>query len=239
MTDAARLLSRYLRQRTELGETELLLPPGLVDELGRKSPESDSPPVPTGPRGAAPGAPPIERTGPSRPRATPRSAPPEPLPEIGELRVLQAADGSRSFLVRAGGQPGSRVVMLADAVTAGDWPFNGAAGSLLDRLLLAVGVPGDDVLRCMVVPEPETGDQHGATSDATPLTPDVIVACGAAALHALLEREEPLTRLRGRDLDFGGTPVVATHGLGALVRHPAWLRPAWNDFQRLRTMLDG
>ncbi len=236
MTEPAVLLARYLRQRGELGETELFLPLERVRALARRAAPPAGPrrqaSEPVDERAAAP-PPPRRPESPRRERAG-AAAPEAP----GTRYLLSGSDGSGEILARGFGAADAPIAVVADVSSPGEWPFSGAAGALLDRLLLAVGIPGEAVLRCTVEARDQESEASSPPAGAVRVAPKLYLGCGPVALQAFLGTAEPVAQLRGRPLAFGGTPVIATYGLEALVRQPAWLRPAWADFQRLRAALD-
>jgi DNA polymerase len=70
------------------------------------------------------------------------------------------------------------------------------------------------------------------------IQPAFIVALGATAAAALLEREEKISQLRGRPIPLQGMIMVVTYHPAALLRNPQWKRPAWEDLQLLRRLYD-
>ena len=129
-------------------------------------------------------------------------------------------------------------------------PFVGRSGQLLDRLLAAVGFPRDSVYICNVLkcrPPVNRNPQPDEIEACSPyllrqvelVAPRVILAVGTFAAQTLLESGEPINRLRGRVHRWRGTPVVPTYHPGALLRNAGWIRPTWEDLQRVRALLDG
>lgn len=127
-------------------------------------------------------------------------------------------------------------------------PFVGKAGQLLTKMIQAMGFEREDifianVLKCRPdMPAGESGNRKPKPSEmATCLPwlrkqialvrPRVIVALGATAAEGLLGETSPMRDLRGRWLDFEGTPTMVTY-------HPAYLlrnqsisekRKVWED----------
>ena len=74
------------------------------------------------------------------------------------------------------------------------------------------------------------------------IRPQVIVALGAIAAHALLQTDTPISRLRGRFGSFEGIPVMPTF-------HPSYIlhqrspeaakRLVWEDIQKVMALLAG
>ena len=123
------------------------------------------------------------------------------------------------------------------------FPFVGAAGQLLDRMIQAMGIERDDVYVCNIVkcrppnnrkPEPTEMATCGAylTEQLDLVTPQVIVALGATAVQGLLGTTEGITRLRGKwKLYRGRVPVMPTFHPAYLLRTPEAKREVWEDLQ--------
>jgi uracil-DNA glycosylase len=123
------------------------------------------------------------------------------------------------------------------------FPFVGAAGQLLDKMIAAMGLGRDDVYVCNIVkcrppnnrkPEP----QEMATcmpylaEQLDILQPAVIVALGATAVQGLLSTTEGIMRLRGKwKLYKGRVPVMPTFHPAYLLRTPEAKRDVWDDLQ--------
>lgn len=250
------LLSRYLRQQRELGEQEVFLDrltaEEAVDILSGKRRVVPAP---------RPAAPPVE--------AAVTAAPPPPSPAAGgredraaALRVLrQEAEActrcrlhqTRTTVVFGEGNPAAEVVVVGEAPGAEEdragRPFVGRAGKLLDRLLLSVGLPREDVFICNVLkcrppqnrdPLPDEVDHcvPFLRGQIAAIAPRVLLAVGKHAVRVLTGSEASIGQLRGRIHVYDGIPLVATYHPAYLLRSPHQLRTAWQDFQLLRQVLD-
>lgn len=160
---------------------------------------------------------------------------------------------SRTNPVFGEGDPGARVVCVGEAPGAREdetgRPFVGRAGQLLDRLLRTIGLPRESVYICNVLKSRPPNNRDPLPEEVgacTPyllrqlalIEPEVILAFGAFAARTLLGSADSLGRLRGRVHRYAGYPVVATYHPAALLRNPAWTRPAWEDLQIVRRVLD-
>lgn len=119
-------------------------------------------------------------------------------------------------------------------------PFAGDAGRLLDNMLRALqlhtGAVPVDLMRS------HRGNVH-PTSTLRPfdecfaahvvaVAPRLVLAMGPLAAQSLLQRAEPLGKLRGRPAALDGQPgvqVVATYHPAYLLRNPADKARAWAD----------
>ncbi len=141
-------------------------------------------------------------------------------------------------------------------------PFVGRAGELLDKMLLAIGLPRESVYICNTVkcrPTLDTGTRL-ANRPPTPdemrncrpyldeqieiIRPKVILALGAPAAKSFMGERFSITKQRGQWFDGpSGVPVIATF-------HPAYIlrqtggamtevkRLVWHDLKQVRDRLD-
>ncbi len=152
------------------------------------------------------------------------------------------------------GDPAARVVCVGEAPGAVEdetgRPFVGRAGQLLDRLLATIGLARSSVYICNVLksrppnnrdplPEEVAACSPYLARQLELIDPEVVVAFGAFAARTLLETKSSLGNLRGRLHRYGGYPVIVTYHPAALLRNPGWTRPAWEDLQIVRRILDG
>lgn len=159
---------------------------------------------------------------------------------------------SRRTVVFADGSPDARVMCVGEAPgryeDESGVPFVGRAGKLLDQLLLSVGLPREDVYICNVLkcrPPQNRNPQEDEIERCSPflrrqvalVRPEVVVAFGTFAVRTLLGLRESLGRMRGRTHVYEGVPLVATYHPAALLRNPNWIRPTWEDLQRVRQVL--
>lgn len=267
------LLSRYLRQQKELGGGELYLdriaPADVAALLAGRGPLVSARPAPvvrerpqppdaaaaTGSRGRAAGS--SGATSSENRRSGADAA-------ARQLTVL-AADASgctrcrlhetRTSVVFGEGNPQADVVVVGEAPGQEEdrtgRPFVGRAGRLLDLLLMAVGLPRDDVYICNVLKCRPPQNRNPFADEVEPcttnflhgqleaITPRVLLAVGKFAAQALCQSEEAIGRLRGRVHAYHGTPLVVTYHPAYLLRSPNMVRVAWQDLQVLRKVLDG
>jgi uracil-DNA glycosylase len=123
------------------------------------------------------------------------------------------------------------------------FPFVGAAGQLLDKMVAAMGIARDDVYVCNIVkcrppknrtPEPEEMStcMPYLTEQLSLVEPQVIVALGKTAVQGLFGTAEGITRIRGRwRLYQGRIAVMPTFHPAYLLRNPAAKREVWQDLQ--------
>lgn len=250
------VLRRYLRQRRELGETELVLESFSPDDLqtllsAAPAPAVARPPAPS----AAPG-----RTAGGAGSAGERRAE-AASPTVGSLEQLRARAltcldcslcESRIHVVFGEGDPVARVMVVGEAPGAEEdrtgRPFVGRAGKLLDRFLESIGFPRESVYICNVLKCRPPGNRNPSETEISACSgylrrqvelvdPEVILAVGTFPAQTLLGSDLPIGQLRGRVHDYGGRPLVPTYHPAAVLRNPSWIRPVWDDLQRLREVL--
>lgn len=223
-------------------------------------PAPPGPSTATGPRADRPQAFP----GKVLPRPTVVQGPPLPddpwpgldLAAIGELvKTCERCDlaATRTNTVFGEGAMNPPVMFIgegpgADEDKAGH-PFVGAAGQLLDKMIVAMGLQRQgcyitNVVKCRppnnAAPRP---DQAGPClpylfAQIRRVRPRIIVALGATAAKALLGKPDvSIGRERGRFHDLEGIPMLVTYHPAALLRNPGFKRPAWEDLKLVMTRL--
>ncbi|MEO1201160.1 MAG: uracil-DNA glycosylase [Pseudomonadota bacterium] len=174
-----------------------------------------------------------------------------------ELRVCVAnctlceLANTRTQTVFGVGDPDARWMVVGEAPGAEEdrrgEPFVGRAGMLLDELLRAVGQSRDTVfiantLKCR---PPNNRDPRVEESSACRpylerqielVQPDVILAVGRVAAQNLLESDLPVGRLRGRQHDLDGIPLIVTYHPAYLLRSPTQKRKVWQDLCLARSV---
>jgi uracil-DNA glycosylase family 4 len=141
-------------------------------------------------------------------------------------------------------------------------PFVGRAGELLEKMLLAIDVPREDVYICNTVKCRPTLHESGKLHNRAPLpaemencrsyldeqidiiAPEVILALGAPAAKSFLGPNFAITKGRGQWYEGpNGIPLMVTF-------HPAYVlrqgglsltetkRQVWSDLKQVRTKLD-
>jgi DNA polymerase len=292
MSGGADLFARYLRQRQDLGETEVIVDPATAQLLrslasGRME-ETESPSSGAGIASGNPGdtgaaegrtarLPRFEeeaaagmtarRAAGSRGEAhgaRPAASTGEPV-QVSGIRTLKELEvvastcpacrlaETRTQVVFADGDPNAHLVVVGEAPGADEdrigRPFVGRAGKLLDQLLLSVGLPRETVYICNVIKCRPPGNRNPHLDEVRTcspylrrqldfVAPKAILAVGTFAAQTLLETTEPIGRLRGAVHEYYGIPLVPTYHPAALLRNPGWIRPAWEDLQRLCDVLD-
>lgn len=246
-------LGRYLRSRLELEDDGLYLPTGERKELLTRLRQMGEVGATTevGASGASGAVQRLAANGTAEEIAD--------LSDLGTVRAVAescvrcALHETRKNVVFADGSPEARIMCVGEAPGANEddtgVPFVGRAGQLLDRLLMSVGFAREEVYICNVLKCRPPGNRNPEAEEiekCSPflrrqvalVAPEVIIAFGTFASRTLLGLSDTLGRMRGRTHRYEGVPLVATYHPAALLRNPNWTRPAWEDLQRARRVLE-
>ena len=159
---------------------------------------------------------------------------------------------SRKQVVFGVGNPNADLMFVGEAPGADEdeqgEPFVGRAGQLLTKIIEAMGVTRNDiyignVLKCRPdMPAGVSGNRKPKFEEMQTclpwlqkqiaiIKPKVLVALGATAVEGLLGETSPMRDLRGKCLDFHGTPVIVTYHPAYLLRNQtlAEKRKVWED----------
>jgi DNA polymerase len=146
------------------------------------------------------------------------------------------------------GPVNAKLVMFGEAPGADEdrvgEPFVGAAGQLLDKILIASGLKRDQVyimnaLKCRPPNNRTPSDDEiencrpNFEAQLETIQPDYIVCWGAIAVRAVLKSTDSVGRLRGRFHSFRGAKVLVTYHPAYLLRNPAAKRLTWEDMKLL------
>lgn len=165
--------------------------------------------------------------------------------ELGDCTRCKLAP-TRTNIVFGDGDPHARLMFVGEAPGADEdasgVPFVGAAGELLNKMIVAMGWRREDVYITNVVkcrppgnrnPEPDevVSCQPFLDGQLAAVAPLVVVALGRPAANALLDNDQPIGALRGRFHDHRGLRIMPTYHPAYLLRSPDKKREVWNDLQ--------
>lgn len=128
-------------------------------------------------------------------------------------------------------------------------PFVGAAGKLLDKMLLSVGLKRDEVYIANVVkcrPPQNRTPFHEEAKSCLPhlraqfalLQPKIVVCMGATAAKYVYDEQVRITRDRGVWKQKMGVWFLPTYHPAALLRDESKKAGAWEDMKKIRAKLD-
>lgn len=253
LTNAMDALLDHLRFLQEEGVTEVAWTGGKKGEAprGAASKASSRPPQP------AP-APPQRAAVPATPKPPAAAPAPSVSPPDDEtvrgLRDIAARIAAcqqcvlhrtRTRTVPGQGHPHPEILFVGEAPGADEdeqgLAFVGRAGQRLTQMITAMGLRRDEVFIgniCKCRPPENRKPTPAEMAACLPylkeqialLKPKVIVALGATAVEGLTHQlSVGITRLRGRWLQFGETPMMPTFHPSYLLRNPKATHEVWAD----------
>jgi uracil-DNA glycosylase len=127
-------------------------------------------------------------------------------------------------------------------------PFVGAAGQLLNRIIVACGMKREEVYICNILKCRPPGNRTPLPNEAANcreyldkqlelIRPKYICALGACAAQNLLGTAQSIGRLRGQFQSYNGVPVLCTYHPAYLLRSPDKKKEVWEDMQKLLTRM--
>lgn len=219
----------------------------------RPSPAPSRPPAAAGsrrPPAAVPAAPAASST-PSREEPSPWSSLEQIAQVVGSCTRCPL-HATRTHTVPGEGNPRPRLLFVGEAPGADEdrlgRPFVGAAGQLLDKMIVAMGLARGEVFIANVLkcrPPGNRTPQPPEVASCVPyllaqielLGPEIICTLGNPATQTLLGVTETISRLRGRFFSHRGIPVLPTFHPSYLLRNPADRRLSWQDLQQIMQRL--
>lgn len=142
-------------------------------------------------------------------------------------------------------------------------PFVGRSGRLLDKILESIGLSRQTVyitntVKCHPMKNPQTPDARGNDRPPTPeeiaacrpyldaqierMNPRVIVTLGSVATKAMIQNEEPISKVRGAFREYvtasgKSVKLLPTFHPAALLRNPDLKKLVWEDMKNLKKEL--
>jgi uracil-DNA glycosylase len=159
---------------------------------------------------------------------------------------------TRKNIVFGSGNPRAELMFVGEAPGADEdeqgLPFVGRAGQLLTKIIEAIELRRDEVFICNILKCRPPGNRNPETDEIAAceqflfrqiaaIKPRVICALGAFGAQTLLRTTEPISRLRGKLLDYRGVKLMATFHPAYLLRNPNEKRKVWEDMQVVRDYL--
>jgi DNA polymerase len=160
------------------------------------------------------------------------------------IKAVPGEGAQRPLALVVGEGPG------ADEDSSGR-PFVGAAGRLLDQMLLSIGLDRNrncfiaNVIKCRPpgnrdpLPEETAACLPFFERQLAALRPPVILTVGKVPVKTLLGTDEGITRLRGNWKSYRGIPLLPTFHPSYLLRDESQKKFAWEDLKALCRRLAG
>lgn len=151
----------------------------------------------------------------------------------------------------------ARLLLIGEAPGADEdrsgIPFVGRSGQLLEKMLKAIGFDRNECFITNVLPWRPPGNRtptKGEIAVCLPflkrqidlVSPEAIMILGGSAANALLDNGEPISRMRGKWLEYkksdgGKVPVLASFHPAYLLRNSGQKAKAWVDMLRMKQKL--
>ena len=184
---------------------------------------------------------------------------------LAELEAaVRAFDGcaikkTASKTVFADGNPNAKVMIIGEAPGAQEdrqgIPFCGPSGQLLDKMLASIGLSrAENAYISNTIFWRPPGNRQPSTEETAIclpfvekhialINPQVLILSGGTATNALLQKEQSISRLRGKFYDYSNSYMSAPVKT-ALMYHPSYLlrtpahkRLAWHDLLMVKEFL--
>ena len=166
--------------------------------------------------------------------------------EIANCRACGLCETRRST-VPGEGHPQPEVLFVGEGPGADEdatgRPFVGAAGQLLSKMIVAMGLRREDVFIANIIKCRPPGNRTPEPAEVTAcmgylrrqiavLQPKVICALGNTPLRALMGDDKlGITRVRGQKLSFDGITMIPTFHPSYLLRNEEAKKPCWEDLK--------
>jgi DNA polymerase len=171
--------------------------------------------------------------------------------DLGDCTRCQLSK-DRKTIVFGEGNPRARLMFIGEGPGREEniqgRPFVGEAGQLLTRLIEKMGFKRGDVYITNIVKcrPPSNRDPRDDEIDSClpflkrqirMISPDVIMTLGRIAAHTLLNEKTPISRLRGKFVEYEGVHLMPTFHPAYLLRNPKDKILVWADAQKVLAKL--
>jgi uracil-DNA glycosylase family 4 len=123
-------------------------------------------------------------------------------------------------------------------------PFVGAAGQLLNKIIVACKLTREEVYICNILKCRPPGNRLPLPNEAGNcrefldkqielIRPKYICCLGACAAQNLLQSSLSIGKMRGQIYDYRGIPVACTYHPAYLLRNPSSKKDVWADMKQL------
>lgn len=174
---------------------------------------------------------------------------------IGEIRACEKCGlcAGRTNVVPGEGDPHADLMFVGEGPGREEdlqgRPFVGPSGELLTKMIHSIGMERSNCYIANVVKCRPPGNRSPSPDEAAAclaflraqtalVRPRVIVLLGRVAARTLLKEDVFITRDHGKWYERKGTMLMPTYHPSALLRDPSKKRDAWEDFKKIRAMLE-
>lgn len=165
--------------------------------------------------------------------------------EIGDCKRCKLCKTRRNIVFGAG-NPDAELMFVGEGPGADEdeqgLPFVGRAGQLLTKIIEAMKLTRNDVYIANCVkcrppnnrnPEPDELEtcMPFLMKQIEAVDPRIIVCLGGVAAKDMLRTDVPISKLRGKLVEWNGRKLMPTFHPAFLLRNPEMKRPVWEDMQ--------
>ena len=160
-------------------------------------------------------------------------------------RCTELADTRRQTVFGVG-NPDADIMFIGEAPGADEdregEPFVGAAGKLMDKIIVACGLKREEIYICNILRCRPPGNRNPHPQEAANcreflegqikiVAPKYIIAWGTVAAQNLLGETRTVGRLRGQFLQHGNARVMCTYHPSYLLRNESAKKLVWDDMK--------
>jgi len=171
--------------------------------------------------------------------------------DIGDCQRCKLAP-TRTTIVFGSGNPSAEIVFVGEAPGYEEdqqgLPFVGEAGRLLTKIIESIGIKREDAYICNILKCRPPGNRNPEPDEVlvcspflkrqiATIRPKIVCCLGKFAAQTMLQRADPISRLRGEFHDIDGMRVIATFHPAYLLRSPEKKREVWEDMKQIRAEL--
>ena len=171
--------------------------------------------------------------------------------DLGDCRRCKLWPG-RKNIVFGTGNPKAELVFVGEGPGADEdeqgLPFVGRAGKLLNRMIQFIEMKREEVYICNIIkcrPPGNRTPERDEIDSCKPfllrqiavIRPRLICCLGAPALRTMTGVKEGITKVRGRFLDFAGTPLIPAFHPAYILRNPREESKLREDFTKIKEFL--
>jgi uracil-DNA glycosylase len=159
---------------------------------------------------------------------------------------------TRTQTVFGVGPVGAEILFVGEAPGADEdrqgEPFVGAAGQMLNRIIVGCGLKREDIYICNILRCRPPGNRQPRPDEAANcreflegtidlVGPKIICCWGGVAAQNLLQTTTGITKMRGKFYSYREIPVLCTFHPSFLLRSPEFKKEVWEDMKMLLAKL--
>lgn len=165
---------------------------------------------------------------------------------VARCRRCQELADTRQQTVFGVGNPDARIMFIGEAPGADEdrmgEPFVGAAGQLLDKIIVASDLKREDLYICNILRCRPPGNRNPLPQETANcreyldgqikiVNPDYIICWGTVAAQNLLGEKSSVGKMRGKFMSHGNAKVLCTYHPSYLLRNASAKKLVWEDMK--------